>query len=267
LYFGKGRRVFDTRTDWIEEARGMEYWKTGGLTDKMWVLFEKRIMNRFNRTLFISDTQKSDTLQRTGLPDSEKFSVFYNQADYSRFDSVEDGTRTDSFVYSGSLGHWNNLPTYLEFFMKISPAFPESMLYVLTPTAKGKIEPVLHEEKYKDIIDRVKVVYNVPYAELSKYYAHCRFGLQLMEKADSRVGVKYVEYVAAGLIPIVHENVRGAAYIVGNMGLGVVVDDTLNEEKINEIKNASVNKESYLKFKAMTDEKESNDILYKYLTC
>lgn len=267
LYFGNGRRVFDTRTDWIEEARGMGYWKTGDLTDKMWVSFERRIMNKFNRTLFISDTQKADSIKRTGLLDSEKFSVFYNQADYSRFDFADHGARTNSLVYSGSLGHWNNLPTYLDFFMKISLAFPDSMLYVLTPTAKGKIEPVLHEEKYKGIIDRVKVVYNVPYAELPKYYAHCKYGLQLMEKADSRVGVKYVEYVAAGLIPIVHENVRGATYIVENMGLGVVVNDTLNDEKINEIKNATITEESYLKFKALTDEKESNSILYKYLTC
>lgn len=267
LYFGKGIRVFDTRTDWIEEARGMGYWKTGGFTDRMWVSFERRIMNKFNRTLFISDSQKNDTLKRTGLLDSEKFSVFYNQADYSRFGRVESEPRTSNFVYSGSLGHWNNLPTYLDFFMKISPALPGSKLYVLTPTAKSKVEPVLCEEKYKSIIDRVIVVYNVPYTELPNYYAHCRFGLQLMEKADSRVGVKYVEYVAAGLIPIVHENVRGAAYIVENMGLGVVVDNTLNDEKIDEIKNASINKESYLRFKAMTDEKESNDILYNFLTC
>ncbi len=267
LYFGKGRRIFDTRTDWIEEARGMGYWKKGGLTDKMWVTFERKIMRKFNRTLFISDAQKADTLQRTGHTDCEKFAVFYNQADYTRFKQCENESRLDNFVYSGSLGNWNNLPTYLDFFLRISPAFPDSVLYVLTPTAKSKIEPVLSEEKYRGIIDRVKVVYDVPYLDVPEYYAQCKYGLQLMEKADSRVGVKYVEYVAAGLIPIVHENVRGAAYIVDNMGLGVVVNNTLNDEKVNEIKNASIIEDSYLRFKAMTDEKESNSILYKYLTC
>lgn len=267
LYFGKGRRVFDTRTDWIEEARGMGYWKTGGLTDKMWVSFERNIMGKFNRTLFISDAQKADTLQRTGHTDCEKFAVFYNQADYSRFKQYENESRPNNFVYSGSLGHWNNLPTYLDFFLRVSPAFPDSVLFVLTPTAKSKIEPVLREEKYHGIIERVKVVYNVPYVEVPGYYAQSKYGLQLMEKADSRVGVKYVEYVAAGLIPIVHENVRGAAFLAENMGLGVVVTDTIDQEKITEIKGTSINHDAYQQIKALTDEKESNDILYKYLTC
>ncbi len=265
LYFGKGRRVFDTRTDWIEEARGMNYWNTGGLTDKMWLRFERSIINKFDRTLFISDTQKEDTLERAKLQDCNKYSVFYNQTDYSRYEMDKTKRQSDDFIYSGSLGHWNNLSTYLDFFVKVSDVFPNSKLIVLTPTTKDKIELVLAREKYDIVRNRVEVYYNIPYNEIPQYYRRCKYGLQLMEKADSRVGVKFVEYVAAGLIPIVHENVRGASYLAENMGLGVVVGDALDEKKIIEIKDCTITQEAYKKFKQLTDEKESNGLLYKYL--
>ena len=205
-------------------------------------------------------------MERAGIFEDIRYSVFYNQTDYFRFEVDFHSPRTNNFIYSGSLGHWNNLSTYLKFYQKVYTAFPGSVLYVLTPTARGKIEATLADGCFDNIRDRVKVVYDVPYSEMVDYYAKCKYGLQLMEKADSRVGVKYVEYVAAGLVPIVHSNVRGAAYLADSMGLGVVVNDDIDEKKITEIKNKVISPDAYARFRAMTDEQESSDILYNYLT-
>ena len=80
-----------------------------------------------------------------------------------------------------------------------------------------------------------------------------------MNKKDTRVGVKFIEYVAAGIIPIVHENVQGAAKLVEKFNIGFVFNDEdyKNSDsfsnRIKEIKCPNISDSKYKLFRESTD--------------
>lgn len=268
FYHNKNRLYFDPRTDWIIENKNIGRWKEGGLTDRLWLNWEKKIISKFKKTIFISDVFKSDLIQRHNFKkDDKKLVVLYNPIDYSQFDNILNITKKD-FLYTGSLGHWNNIRLYLDFFLLIHESFPLSVFKILTGTSSHKLEKDLNDPKYKSIIKKIKIYYNVPINKLAYHYESCAYGLQLMNKKDNRVGVKFIEYIAAGIVPIINENVQGAAYISKKNQIGVVLtnDEINTDEIVRKIKETSMIDKSainYINFRTETDLNQISNKLKK----
>ncbi len=222
---------FDPRTDWIEENINLGLFKENSKSVNYWMKMELEILSSFRHTFFISEQFKSNVLSRHRLIDNnEKFLIQYNVVSQN-IKSKNIGYRPLNFLYTGSLGHWNNLFVYFDFFLKIHKYFPESNLIICTSTPMYKIDSIINSGKYISIKNSVQVYYNLPSTELPEYYKQCKYGLQLMTKTDSRVGVKFVEYIMAGLIPITNENVLGAVEIVKKYKIGCVIDsENINSE-------------------------------------
>lgn len=266
FYKNKDRIIFDTRTDWIEENINVGNFTPNGATVKYWQSAEKKMLLQFNKTLFISDLFRDVVLERHSIQqDENKYCLVYNPINYNHFQSVQNHDRNNNFLYTGSLGHWNNISVYLDFFQIISKKMPTSKLIICTNSPKHKVMPTFELAKYDNIRNRVEIHYNVPYSELPRYYARCTYGLQLMTKKDTRVGVKFIEYVAANLIPIVNTNVMGAVALAQKYKIGVVVPvwgaDT--SELIEKLRLAKNNKSESKQadFRHMTDLKEFANIL------
>lgn len=260
FYKNKNNLVFDLRTDYIEENINRGLFKAEGITTNYWRRVEKEMLCVFRKSLFISQQFRTTVLQRNCLiEDEEKYPIVYNPIDYSHFQSIKRDEISENFLYTGSLGHWNNITNYLDFFLVISTYFPKSNLIICTASPVYKVEPILKECKYDSIRSRVVVKYNVPYHKLPKYYAKCKYGLQIMDKPDTRVGVKFIEYVAAGILPIVHENVKGAAHLVERFGLGLVFNNhdlikpSLLADKIYSTAGLDMNSDNYINFREHTD--------------
>lgn len=220
------RIVFDLRTDWIEENINRGLFCRESRTVKYWMKKEKEMLLKFKKSLFISPVFKDNVLQRHHLlDDMRKFIVSYNPIDYNHFKVTNSIERHRDFLYTGSLGHWNNIEAYLKFFLAIHAFFPDSKLIVCTNSPQHKVNPSLNKVEYDEIRKKVEIHYNVSYNILPKYYARCTYGLQIMNKRDSRVGVKFIEYIAAGILPIVHVNVQGAAKLVEQFHIGVNISD------------------------------------------
>lgn len=230
FYKNKDRIVFDTRTDWIEENINVGNFKPDGATVKFWRNAEKQMLLKFRKTLFISDLFRDAVLKRHSIKlDDNKYCLVYNPINYKHFHSVQNHDQDNNFLYTGSLGHWNNISIYLDFFLKVADKMPSSKLIVCTGSPIHKIEPTFNLPKYDAIRNRVEIHYSVPYSELPSFYARCTYGLQLMSKKDTRVGVKFIEYIAANLIPIVNTNVMGAAALARKYEIGIVLDDETEE--------------------------------------
>lgn len=259
FYYDKKRIIFDTRTDWIEENINVGNFKKDGITVRYWQNIEKQMLVKFKKTLFISERSRNFILKRNGLEQDEKrYCVVYNPIDYNHFQSVKKEDVNENFLYTGTLGHWNDISIYFDFFLIIANALPSSKLIVCTSSPTYKIIPVLNTPKYHSLKERVEIYFNVPYTKLPIFYARCTYGLQLMNKKDTRVGVKFVEYVAAGLIPIVNTNVMGAVDLVKKYNIGVVVDDVIMKDVkllLQTIREAKMNivKENIDAFKQITD--------------
>ncbi|SHN08031.1 Glycosyltransferase involved in cell wall bisynthesis [Fibrobacter sp. UWR3] len=257
IYPYKNNLVFDPRTDWIKEKINIGLFKKNGLTVRYWNRREKEILLFFKKTIFISDLFKEELLKKHFIDDnSEKYRIVYNPINYSLFENCKK-KKENNFLYTGSLGHWNNLDVYMDFFASILPYTPDSKLIVCTNTPSRKIMPIYNSPKYDSVRSNVELYFNVPMDRLPDYYARCRYGLQLMRKRDSRVGVKFIEYVAAGVTPIVNSNVEGACFLARKYKLGIVVDnddvdyakiyESLHEDLIDE------KSELYKQFRNLTD--------------
>lgn len=266
FYKNKDRIVFDTRTDWIEENINVGNFKPDGATVKFWRNAEKQMLLKFRKTLFISDLFRDAVLKRHSIKlDDNKYCLVYNPINYKHFHSVQNHDQDNNFLYTGSLGHWNNISIYLDFFLKVADKMPSSKLIVCTGSPIHKIEPTFNLPKYDAIRNRVEIHYSVPYSELPSFYARCTYGLQLMSKKDTRVGVKFIEYIAANLIPIVNTNVMGAAALARKYEIGIVLDDETEEvdsiiNRLEQIKQNS-NNSKLAKFRKITDLNEFANIL------
>ena len=267
-YYGRLDNVFfDPRTEWIEENINAGYFKSGSRTVKFWSELEKEFVKNFHKTILISDIFKDNLIKKCGSKYEDKMCVLYNPIDYKQFAIEKRPHNGKVFLYTGSLGHWNNLVTYLDFFKMFIEQGMECRLIICTNTAQKKIDEIVCREEYAQIKNAVIVHYNVPCDKLPVYYSECDYGLQLMSLPDSRVGVKYVEYIAAGLIPIVNSNVKGAAFLSKKYGFGPVIENQDNKEEIiNKVVNAlplDVNSAQYLEFKQQSDLNELGCILKK----
>lgn len=260
FYKSNGKLIFDPRSDYINENKTVGFWKENTITDKVWLYFEKYILINVAKTIFISDAFMSELLVRNGIKfDNRKHFVFNNPIDYSKFKISSEYKRDFkqvNFLYTGSLGNWNNLETYLDFFLNIKTFFSNSKLIVATSTDCSKFEDILIKDKYAFIIDDIEFFYNLSYDELPLLYKRCSVGLQLMDFKDSRLGVKFVEYLASGLLPVVNYNVLGAAQFCRE-GYGIIIEDSfasnyrLISDKIKErlndnlVENSIVSKEYF----------------------
>lgn len=266
FYKNKDRIVFDTRTDWIEENINVGNFKPDGATVKFWRNAEKQMLQKFRKTLFISDLFRDAVLKRHSIKlDDNKYCLVYNPINYKHFHSVQNHDQDNNFLYTGSLGHWNNISIYLDFFLKVADKMPSSKLIVCTGSPIHKIEPTFNLPKYDAIRNRVEIHYSVPYSELPSFYARCTYGLQLMSKKDTRVGVKFIEYIAANLIPIVNTNVMGAAALARKYEIGIVLDDETEEvdsiiNRLEQIKQ-NRNNSKLAEFRKITDLNEFANIL------
>lgn len=266
FYKNKDRIVFDTRTDWIEENINVGNFMPNGATVKFWRNAEKQMLLKFRKTLFISDLFRDAVLKRHSIKlDENKYCLVYNPINYKHFHSVQNHDQDNNFLYTGSLGHWNNISIYLDFFLKVADKMPSSKLIVCTGSPIHKLEPTFNLPKYDAIRNRVEIHYSVPYSELPSFYARCTYGLQLMSKKDTRVGVKFIEYIAANLIPIVNTNVMGAAALARKYEIGIVLDDETEEVDsiVNRLEQIKLNRNNskLAEFRKITDLNEFANIL------
>jgi glycosyltransferase involved in cell wall biosynthesis len=267
LFYGnKQRLIFDPRTDMLKELTHIGVWGENSISNKIWHYFEKIIVGNSHKSLFISDAMKNDILERCKLiDDKNKYIIYYNQVDFSHF--KRSVVSNNNFLYTGSLNKWNNIRTYLLFFKKASCLINDTTLYIVTSTKPSKYEQILNEPEFDSIRDRIVVYNNPSYHKLPEIYSNCNYGLQLFNFPDSRLGVKFVEYIAAGLIPIVNENVKGAAAFVKTHSIGFILDNHFNNldqffcDKL--IKERKTNQYASFKIEQLLNSNESYKTLYK----
>lgn len=249
-YKGNGKLIFDPRSDFISENINIGTFGMNSRAYRFWIRQEKNSLMRCNTSLFISNSMKNTLTERHGFDSNQNnFQVFYNTIDFSNFDDALTAVREEkeiNFLYTGSLGHWNNISRYLDFFKGIKTAIPDAKLTILTSSNEQQYLKQINNIKYKSILPDITIHRNVAYHNLQEYYKKCHIGLQLLEFEDSRIGVKFVEYIASGLIPLVNTNVKGAIEFC-NDELGLIIDANaeLDYKKIaNEVKKLIVKNRS-----------------------
>lgn len=231
FYRFKSNLIFDTRTDWLEENVNLGRIKRGSKTYNYWMHNLKRIIIEFRKTLCISAVCKSNICKSLDVP-SDNVDVVYNPIKYDHFNVNKISHEGVNFLYTGSIGNWNKLENYIKIFQIYLRIKGNAKFIVCTSSAPAIVNSVLARSEYSNIRNYIDVHYSVSYNELPQYYALCDYGFQLMEKPDSRVGVKFVEYIAAGITPIINSNVQGAVYLAEKYNMGVIILENDSDEVI-----------------------------------
>ena len=257
FYKDHNKLVFDPRTDFVEEKINAGYFGKDSLTVKIWNKITRKMVLSFKKTIVISDIFKNNLVSTYQIEDQSRIHILYNPIDYKKFDVPKIQHEGITFLYTGSLGKWNKLTNYIGVFKLFHERHPDSNFIICTNASPIHIDSVIKSPEYAYLSDFLEVHYNVPYDELPSYYARCDYGFQLMNQKDSRVGVKFIEYIAAGVVPIINKNVQGAVFLSEKYHLGVVLDGTESPDCIcSKIENAmKIDRmsESYRLFRYLTD--------------
>ena len=232
------KKIFDPRSDYILENTRRGVWREGSLTQRFWYWAESLIMNQVDHVIVVSHAMKDQLQQRCRKLPRTPMTRIHNCVDTQRFHCVRTETKAPyTLLYSGSLGNWNKLETYLNFFERFHTQYPNSTLIIASPmrgrrliTTRAHIETY---EKIKDHIELISPVTNHTTDTLPTYYERAQFGLQLMDEIDNRVGVKFVEYLASGLLPVVNEQVLGAAEFCREYDVGFILKDNCSTSDIH----------------------------------
>ncbi|GEP94784.1 hypothetical protein CCY01nite_10440 [Chitinophaga cymbidii] len=169
---------------------------------------------------------------------------------------------TDKIVFSyvGSIGinHWNNINQYAKFFEQVISSGINAHLLIITKDNRILIEETLRSRGIKP--ESLSII-EASSTEMKGWLSASDFGLQLMTKTadyETRLGVKFVEYLSVGLPVIVNVFAGAAARLVRENNLGLLWDET---EKILQEKISSLLSDSeHLREQCMTYAQENFDV-------
>jgi len=129
-------------------------------------------------------------------------------------------------AYCGSLtlDFNNDINEYARYISAIYSEFNDTHFMIITQTTSLRVKEIICSE---GISEKNVTVVQAQGNKLFEILSCCDAGIFVMKPGadrDTRLGVKFVEYLAAGLPVIANVNVGAAAEIIKDTGLGVVLD-------------------------------------------
>jgi glycosyltransferase involved in cell wall biosynthesis len=241
------RLVFDPRSDFPEESVTAGKWSANSPTYRAWKLLERALLGRADATVAITDSYV-DHFGRAA-PEA-RFCLIPNNVDTNRFrrDNAFRAAFRDSrglteetlvFCYEGSMGgDWHNPGPYADFIVGLRKLRRPHWFLFITPDTRTLTAALarqgVRQEEYGIVTSG--------FEEVPSYLSAADFGTMFMTVPKIALGVKTVEYLAAGLPLIVNTNAAGAAEIVRRYQVGLVLDDERTVD-IDSIRQAAAGKD------------------------
>lgn len=233
-YVAKVPLVFDPRSPFPEENIAAGRWKSNSLNFVFWKKVEKMLCRSSAATLLTSQAFAQKIKQYTNINNEiiipnnypKKFGSLLNR------NKVKDNDLNIKLCYVGSLGHWNDLSVYKNFFENLFDVaeYKMQILFLVPENSVEKVYSYFFNSKIP------KENFNVKFVKqdnILEEISDCTAGVYLMDKEDVRLGVKFVEYLASGLPVVVSSSITGAADYVNKYGVGFLLDENVNYKDIS----------------------------------
>lgn len=223
------KHVFDPRSPYLTELISTYGVKEDDDLFKFWKKNEELVVKNATATISISNTFY-DYLKTKG----DSIIIIPNNSEMDDVNVIKKRAkeqRRNSFCFVGSLGYgWNNVHEYIRFMKDVWEIDSTILLelYVLNQ------EIALKELENANISADKYIIKTLPQSEVGKTIAGCIAGLQIMSKSDSRLGIKTVDYISAGIPVICNDNAMGASYIVEKYGVGWNISKSSLRDIIND---------------------------------
>jgi len=228
--------IFDPRSPFPEENVSSKIWKIKSFNYLYWKKIEKYLINNAVKVFLVS---KSLLKEYQNNDKREKFVIVPNNYPLSfdiRYEmSLGNNDVTEKICYVGSFGHWNDYRLYLRLFKSIIREFGCIYIFQIITPKKFHKEIKNYAEKLKIPNDLIELM-QVDQFDIAKTIGSSLAGIYLMSQEDSRLGVKTVEYLRAGIPVIVSRSIEGAVLLVEEENVGVIIDDIDDVNEIYKIK-------------------------------
>mgnify|MGYP005841262341 CR=1 FL=1 len=230
--------IFDPRSPFPEEHARAGDWSFGSHHFRLWKWAERLLLRTAACAVVTSETFRDD-LER--VEPNADFEIIPNNSSGCRgggSPSVDGrhrlGLRRNDRViaYVGSIGKWNDASTYAVFHKAIVERDSSiRFLYIVPRVCWSRLHRALATLRVPPQSYRLL---SVAPNEVSSLLSVADVGIQLMAEPDPRLGVKIAEYLVAGLPIVVNENARGAAALVRERSVGLVInlDDSGYPERV-----------------------------------
>ena len=230
--------IFDPRSPMPEERAAQGRWTPGSFSFRVWKNLERFVLGRADITIATSPAFGRHLVASLSaarirvIPNNYPLS-FGSQV--TRAPSREDDTLPGSVLpgsalrlcYVGTFGHWNSIDAYASFLVCLrSTGAIVDVLFVTPEAAKNQVDVGLREALDEEGI--TWQVISLAQDEIGEIVSPYLAGMQLMDLEDPRLSIKVVEYLASGLPVLVSENVRGAAELVAEHGVGFILAKDLS---------------------------------------
>lgn len=217
--------IFDPRSPFPEEHVAAGNWQSYSLNYRVWKCLETWIVQRSATT--IGTSVPFCKILKSRLPSSKIITVpnnvsFSDQSNWNKSQADNEKLEKITLCYLGSLGHWNNEFTYVEFLQRLQKTQLDEFkaLFVIPQKSIISLKKAIIDKGVDHKIIQIRSVFP---KDVLHTIIHCTVGIQLMDHIDSRLSIKVVEYLAAGLPLLVSENVLGATEIVKSFNVGFVL--------------------------------------------
>ena len=232
--------IFDPRSPFLSEIKSTFAINETAPKYLFWQKAEHDIVSTADATIGISE-EFCNYLKKF----NEHVLFIPNNVDVPDIKDIHSWTisqKRKSICYIGSLGYgWNDVREYIHWMKKII-SYKKDVKFEIYVT-KICIPVVQKELKSSGISRESYILDTLPRNKILKTIAGCLAGMQIMSKKDNRLGVKSVDYLAAGIPILCNDNAVGAANLVKKTNFGWNVDDNKLSQILNEIEKFNNNLE------------------------
>lgn len=243
--------IFDTRSLFIEENISINKLKENSKAHKLWEIYEKELLNKSDVIVVIDEIFQEKYQEKLTI-NKDKFkiiSIFVNDNliyfDKKERDKLRKELKIEEkevYIYTGSFYGWNDIDVYFEYFSKVIKGNKNVFFIVLTK----QTELVERKIKQYGLDKRIFLYKSVENDKIKDYLSAADYGVILMKKnkdSETRLGVKFLEYISCDLKIITNNNVGLARKITEKNKIGINID-----KKNQSVQGKGLSVEIYKKF-------------------
>jgi glycosyltransferase involved in cell wall biosynthesis len=217
--------IFDPRSPYLTEMQSTYKVRHSSKLLKRWENYEKSIVTTSDYTVAVSEAFQR-YLEEVSSGNGNVVNI-PNCVETLPKDNIKDlikKNRRNAICYVGSIGTgWNNVDCYVDTVIKIHQMFPEIHyeFYVIEHEQGALRRKLLKNGMPEELF----IISRIDAAEVPYRIAGCLAGLQIMKTKDTRMGIKVVDYLGAGMPVITNSLAMGASEIVNRFNVGVIDDE------------------------------------------